>query len=184
MGLQMTEKMQSEKWCVVSRLVWWFCTVSCFDKIILNQCACWGGSVLWQLFFWCHFFSSTFVNCFFPLLQFFHLIEKINNYLMNTCNMFLNKKNNYRMPFYNPPKKKIKKTAPKHFFKGVPHQQDWHVCCGGPLLCPAFFEVKIGPIPVLVSFSFPFLKLFSFTFLSPFFWIFEMSNFPKYGRSY
>ena len=120
MGLQMTEKMQSEKWCVVSRLVWWFCTVSCFDKIILNQCACWGGSVLWQLFFWCHFFSSTFVNCFFSTFAVFSFDWKKNNYLMNTCNMFLNKKNNYRMPFYNPPQNKEKKNSTQTFFQRGP----------------------------------------------------------------
>ena len=103
---------------------------------------------------------------------------------MNTCNMFLNKKNNYRMPFYNPPQNKKKKQHPNIFSKGSPISKiDMFVVV--VLYCvQLFFEVKIGPIPVLVSFSFPFLKLFSFTFLSPFFWIFEMSNFPKYGRSY
>ena len=39
------------------------------------------------------------------------------------------------------------KTALKHFFKGVAHEQPWssivYVCCGGRLLCPAFFEVIV-----------------------------------------
>ena len=34
-----------------------------------------------------------------------------------------------------------------------------YVCCGGPLLCPAFFEVKIFQNPFLLSFSFPLVFL-------------------------
>ena len=35
---------------VVSRLMLGYCIVSSFPKIILNQCNCWGGTVLWHLF--------------------------------------------------------------------------------------------------------------------------------------
>ena len=45
-----------------------------------------------------------------------------------------------------------------------------YVCCGGPLLCPAFFEVKIFQNPFLLSFSFPlvFLSYFLISILSGF----------------
>ena len=45
---------------VVSRLVWGYCIVSSFPKIILNQCNCWGGTVLWHLFLRPFFFSNLF----------------------------------------------------------------------------------------------------------------------------
>ena len=35
---------------VSSRLVWWVGIESSVSKIILNQCNCWCGSVLWQVF--------------------------------------------------------------------------------------------------------------------------------------
>ena len=41
-----------------------------------------------------------------------------------------------------------------------------YVCCGGPLLCQVFFEVKMFRNPFLLSVSFPLLKFFSFYFLS------------------
>jgi hypothetical protein len=77
----------------------------------------------------------------------------------------------YSMPYLFKPHLK---TKLKQFFKGVAHEQHWssklYVCCGGPLLCPVFFEVIYFQNPFLLSFSFPLLKLFFFTFLSPFFW--------------
>ena len=35
-------------------------------------------------------------------------------------------------------------------------------CCGGPLLCQVFFEVKMFRNPFLLSVSFPLLKFFLF----------------------
>ena len=52
---------------VASWLVWWVGFVTSFPKIILNLWNCWGGKVLWQVFFW--FFPNIFSDFFTMFLK-------------------------------------------------------------------------------------------------------------------
>jgi hypothetical protein len=97
---------------VGSRLVWGYCIVSSFPKIILTQCNCWGGTLLCQGFFsiFSVFFSIC-SSCFSAFLVFFqHFFFSMFNFFIFSA-----------------------------FLKSINYWINWltFVCCGGPLLCPA-----------------------------------------------
>ena len=77
--------------------------------------------------------------------------------------------------------KQIWNIAPKQFFKGVPHQQDWSsiVCLlWWSSIVSSFFEVNIFQSPFLLSFSYMFICLLS---LFHSFGFLKMSNFQNIG---
>jgi len=87
--------------------VWGYCIVASFPNIILNQCNCLGGTALGQLFseaFFQHF--NLFINFTFGV---FFILFKLD-YLMNTCNMFLNIQKIIIGCLIKPPKKNCTQT--------------------------------------------------------------------------